>query len=393
TLLFLSCALLAMVAASTLGRSRPLFWIPGFASVAALGGAFAEQTLGDGGWQAPTSLVGWPRYVVIGAGAVLAGAIPMTAHWSLARDRAAAAGPLLAGAGFVYLHLALGDPDRWAALALLVGGLLFGLIAYASRRFVPSLVGAALVCVMAAAACAGPQALNAAATAAVVGTAALAVGAQSRQGSAARTLAAAVFLPFLPVVAVGYLAAGSLEGSATSSLAIDRVPWTLVAVLTPAAVAALVGAALRVARSSVTPPRELSSPDEQGEAPQDVRRELRLPLGAGAAVAAWILVFSSVALALVPGHVLEIDASFVAGAPRHLLLFGVALLLAGGAAWVHRGRLGGTPAAVVEMDDPFIYEPGPRLTRALSWVSVLLALAMTGLAGWVTVEGLLVGFL
>ncbi|MDQ3955345.1 MAG: hypothetical protein M3285_07340, partial [Actinomycetota bacterium] len=41
TLLFLSCALLAMVAASTLGRSRPLFWIPGFASVAALGGAFA----------------------------------------------------------------------------------------------------------------------------------------------------------------------------------------------------------------------------------------------------------------------------------------------------------------------------------------------------------------
>lgn len=391
TLLFLSCALVAVAAASTWGRSRPLFWIPGFASVAALGAAFAELALGDGGWQISTSLVGWPRYVVIGAGVVLAGAIPMTGHWSLARDRAAAAGPLLTGGGFLYLHLALEEPDRWATLVLLFAGLLFGVAAYATRRFVPSLVGAAFVSLMAAAACAGPQALNAAAVAAVAGTAALALGTQSPLASAARTLAVGVFLPFLPVVAAGYLAAGSLEGSATSSLAIDRVPWTLVAVLTPVAMAVLVGAALRVARSSTAPPVEASS--QQDDAPQGVRRGLRLPTVPGGTLAAWILVVSSVALALLPGHVLEINSSFMAAAPRHLLLFGVALLLAGGAAWFHRSRLRDTQSAVAEVAEPFIYEPGPRLARALSWVSVLLALAMTGLAGWITVEGLLVGFL
>lgn len=156
TLLFFSCGLLAVAAASTLGRSRPLFWISGFASVATLGAVFAEQALGDGGWAVPDSLAGWQRYVVVGAGVLLAGAIPLSSHWTLARDRAAAAGPLLIGAGFAYFHFALGEPDRWAALALLFAGALFGLGAHATRRFVPSLAGASLVTVMAAAACAGP---------------------------------------------------------------------------------------------------------------------------------------------------------------------------------------------------------------------------------------------
>jgi hypothetical protein len=391
TLLFFSCALLALAAASTLGRSRPLFWIVGFASVLALGGALADQVLGDGGWRIPESMEGWARYLVIGAGVVLAGAIPLSGHWTIARDRAVAAGPLLTGGGFVYLHLVLGEPDRWAALALLFVGLLFGLGAHAGTRFVPSLAGASVVSVMAAAACAGPQALNAAAVAAVIGTAALALGTQSHQGASSRTLLVGVFAPFVSIVAMGYLAAGSLSGSVTSTRAVERVPWTLLIVLMPLALAALLAAALRTTRSSVGSSLSVTPEEEPDRAR---RRFFRMPSLSPSTFAGWTLVAVSVAAALLPVHVLEIGPSFIAAAPRQLLLFGSAGLLAlGGGWWHHRQRTKGEVAAPAIAEVPYVYEPGPRLGRVLSWISVLLAVAMAGLVGWITVEGLLVGFL
>ncbi|MDQ3984982.1 MAG: hypothetical protein M3280_00555 [Actinomycetota bacterium] len=368
------------------GRLRPQVATAVFVATIAAAVALMSRTLQDEVWTLGGGLEGWPRYVLVGAAVVQAGALPGVGVWGLLKRGGAAALPLLVAGAFVFMDLALEEPDRWAALALMA--LALAATAWSLLRTKPSVTFSvsSVILFLFAIVAASPSALPIAALAAIVVSSGASLWPVARgEASAERSLLLAPVTALPVFVAMTIAAVTAIEQSVVAEGEIEKVPWTLVVVLLGVVGAGLAGVASRTGgarpggsktRSTRSWPAALRS----GE------------LDAWSLFALRLLVLASIAAVFAPGDFLGETESFVSGEPRQLTLLSAAVAVGAVVAWLSSR----TPVAQQPDRLPLAYEipePGPLVARVLSWVSVVLGAAAIATIAWVVIEGLRVGFL
>ena len=383
-LVFFGGLALATAALAETDRA-PQVAIAVFVATVAAAVALGSRALEGEAWSLAGGIDGWARYVLIGAAVVQAGALPALGVWDLVNRGGAAALPLVVAGAFVFMDLALDEPDRWAALALVV--LALAVTAWALLRTVTSVSFsvAALILFLLATVAASPAALPAAAAAAiaVVGGAVL----WPLAGDDASPERSLVLAPIAAMPAVAALAIAGVTAVESSTLAegeIEKVPWTLVVVLLGVVAAAMAGVAARTGSAG------------RG-APIDSGRSWFASLRRGEShawslLALRALVVASIAFTYAPSGFLGGTVSFLGGEPRQLALLGAAVIVGGATAWLS-GRRG---VEVKRVESPLVYDipqPFPLLARVLTWTALVLGVATVAAVGWVVTEGLRVGFL
>ena len=381
-LLFWVCSSLAIAVLAGTGKRPAPVWVALFLSDACLIAALVGHWVDERTWDLPTSLDGWPLYIVLLAAAIRGGAVPALGVWA-ALGAAVPVVPLSIGGAFVLLPVALGPGDPWAGsalFALAIAGAVWGLLR--GRVFVPS-IAAVPVALLLGAAVVSPAGLVAGGLGALLTAAVLALWSPTGEyGGADRSLALTALPPWIGFVAVVGAAAAAVEDLAGAEDVVDKVPWTLVVILAPAALAASVAVAVQAANTST---------GAGGWWPGLRRGDTE----ALALLASRVLLAAGVAGALVPGEWLGLDSDFAAWDSRRTILFGSALVLGLVAAFLTRRRA----SAVVEHASPALGwiapapQPGSLPARILLWTSLTLAVVTIGTVGWFTFEGLRLGFL
>ena len=398
-LLFWLCSSLAVAALAAQGRGGIWVWGVIFASDVALTAALIGRWTETSVWTLPSSLDGWPFYVLLVAAGLRAGIVPALGVWGLLGSRGAPAVPLLVGGAFALLPIALGGGgDPWAGAVLFVVAIGLTAVAIALRTLRERVAFAAAVPVAAflGLAIVAPAGLVPAGIAALVaaGTAALWPGSAAESGRD-RVIALTALPPLIGFVAAVTALGAAVERTVVAEDVVDKVPWTLALVLAPTAIAAVVALGVRWV------PR---FPVERGW----VARVRRADGGAlGLLAARMLLLFAMAALAL-PGDWLGIGAPFATWTERKAILFGAALVLAVGVGWwvyqraaktvahAESPALDETPAAAeapIEVGILPVPRAGTLPARLLTVVTLLLAIGVIAAVGWFTFEGLRLGFL
>ena len=391
TLVFWLCSSLGI--ATVLRRTDRA--LPGlvvlFASDATLVVVLGLEALEGARWTLPAGLEGWPSYALLAAAALRAGVVPGTGPWGALDRRAAPALPLLVAGSLWMLGVALEGSDRWGPIVLLIAAGGAALWALAARAPAGSGVAAASVGLLLAAAVTAPSALLAAGLTAVL---AVTFGALVAASPRAPSPEGALLLCALPPSA-GFLAvvaawSAALANTVRSDELVDRVPWVLVAGLFAGVLALTLAASVRLAAALV--PGRPSNRDE-GAPPLPV--EAVSPGWTPVLAAARAVALVSASVVFWPGEWLDVEGSSWVDGPPNDPLFGAALVAAAVAAWlaVRRGR----PEPEVETPElvPGV-TPFPRsgvIARAVAMLAVVLALGVIGGVGWLTFEGLRLGFL
>lgn len=346
-LIFWLCSSAALAAAARV-RGRWI-WAVLASSDAAVCVAALGRATGDDAWAFGGAATGL-TLAALAAGAVVRGA----AHLG---PVPAATAPLLTG-GALVLAARAATAEPWAAAAVLAGAgaaLVFG-------RTGPG-VAATWVTAVAIASCfVAPELAPLAGVTAVLATTLFALWPYTQgRGGVARALATSL-VPLTAGFGIVFAASGEAFERATASASL---PWTLVAILLPATLAAGVVLGGRTSRADA--------------------REF-LP---EAVLATWLLLAGIVGLALFPK--MAGDAAPL-GDSGGVFALQVVALAAGAAAGVGARRSGVTvePAyRTLDLAGP----PVAELPRPAAWVALALAVATVAASGWVTVSGLRVGFL
>jgi hypothetical protein len=227
------------------GWGRLAFGVTDAAVIAAIGGV-ALQTEE---WGIPDRFSGWGLWVVLGALLARGGAIPRIGLWDLLGTRAGAALPLATGGAFAVVTTLVNRAEPWSAGGVLAVALLA--LSIAALRSAPSVADAAIwpVALGLAAALVSPELVPAAATLAVLSSAAVALWpltpARVRIG---RALVLAAGPATLGVLTLAGLASSAFQRAITEEGAADVAPWLALAALLPVSMAAGVLLAARAAR-------------------------------------------------------------------------------------------------------------------------------------------------
>jgi hypothetical protein len=335
-------------------------------------------------WGLPTPAPDRAFWFLLAAAVLRVGVVPRYGLWKAVGSPAAAALPLLVGSGFIVVAGPGGRPEAWAAVGLLLAGLVQAVWGAVQARLAPADFAGWAPAVCLALLYVDPRVGALAGAAAILSVAALGVwpwtsGAAQPERGLLVTLAP-------PMAAFGALVAAAREafGSATGSdsLAV-QIPSTVIAALIPLVMAAgaLLGARIGRERSSGS-------------------------LDPWPLAATWLLVASSVALGVTPGA-LELPDEVVGTQQTFLVLSLVALATGGVAGWLwtlrhpdHRRAPTpeplATPVVPPTSNEVVAYRTAADTSlveRMLTLVALVLAVAVFTSVGWVTFEGLSQGFL
>jgi hypothetical protein len=382
-LLFWICSTLAIAVLAGMSSGAPPVWVALFLSDALLIAALFGSWVDGHAWQLPTELDSWPRYLVLAAAAIRGGAIPVVGVWGAMSGAAAPVAPLLAGGAFVLVPVALGPSEPWTGaglLALSVGGAVWAL--WGGRALLPA-AGAVSMALLLGASIVAPAALLPGALAAVLTAGVIALWGSARAlGGSEKPFALATLPPWVGFTAVASAASVAITEVTSAEEVIDKVPWTLVSVLLPAAFAAGIVVA---ARATLT----IAARERWWPALKGFRND------AMALLATRGLLVIGLAGGMIPGDWLGVDVPYADWVSRRTMLFGAALLLALVAAFLAERRRTAADSSV-EIDLVWVI-PEPRrgsiVAKILLGASLLLAVASISAVGWFTFEGLRLGFL
>lgn len=228
-----SVALVALTARR--GQTWAALWI--VAGDAAVAIALLAHA-GTDSWRLPATVTGWPRWLLLGAAIVRAGAIPRVGSWQSLRSSSAAALPLAAGGAFVVVDRFVGGPLPWAGVGLLAGSVVVLVWSLWARSLVAATVGAWPALVMLAAAAIAPAATERAGIAACLGATLVALWPSSAgRARVPRGFALAFLPPFIGFGAVTSAAVVAFDRAASAPTSWRSAPWTTSAAILPLAVA------------------------------------------------------------------------------------------------------------------------------------------------------------
>lgn len=390
TLLFWVASSLAL-AALLRGRRGPLFaWCGLFISDAAFVAGLVGFSLENDVWQLSGSLTGWQLYCVLGAAIVRSGALPGIGAWGFLGPTSASAIPLLTGSSFAAVSLVTAPADRAAAVVALVLSLAFGIWSVARRGLSMSMVGSSAIALLLGCALVSPQALPVAGLGAVVAATGVALWPPALgRGSVERALLLAPFPLSSAFLGVAIAGAATLATAFTAEGAIDKVSWAALGFLLIAAAVACGAGAARVATHS--PAIDGDVPADQNPERHEIWPRTQL---AWTVIVLRVFALGSVAAALFAPEVFETSERLPLASDRDLGLFGAAVLAAGLFAWVGGRRPSPHVQPRTEPVSRGRPEPAGRLIPRLLTAAVLvLAIGVAGAVGFLTVEGLRVGFL
>ncbi|HYN36519.1 MAG TPA: hypothetical protein VEV82_06035 [Actinomycetota bacterium] len=381
-LLFWVCSSVALAGLAARGERPAPIWIALFLSDACLIAALVGVWVDERTWTLPTELDGWTLYVLLAAAAIRGGAIPALGVWGSLSGAAAPAAPLLTGGAFTLLPIALGPGAPWAAavlFALAIGAALWALSG--SELSIPAGAAAPLALLLGAVVVA-PDGLVAGGLAVVFTASVLALWRVAwGLGGADRSVALTALPPWVGFTAIAGGAGAAIEELAAARDVIDKVPWTLVVILGPAALAASVAVAARASLGAASLARWLP-----------VLRRGRP--NAIALLASRVVLVAGLAAGMVPGEWLGIDSDFAGWLPRRTILFGAAILLGLGAAWLTSRRIRFFEPQPISLDwTAPAPQPDSTGAKILVWATLALAVGAIGTVGWFTFEGLRLGFL
>ncbi|MGH2753006.1 MAG: hypothetical protein ACRDLB_01105 [Actinomycetota bacterium] len=371
--LFSFAAALAVAGTASSFEHRGEVWLQIFATGAMITGALVVDWQDTGSWGAPGEIDGWGFWLLAGGVVLRAGALPVFGVWRLCGDSAAAAAPLLVGTGFIILSGPGSRTQPWVAVGLLAfSAAAIGWALITKRE--GEVAGSWPVVVALAVAFAAPEAVYGAGIAAVLATSAAATGLAHRYaGDPARSLAVG-FSPLtlgFAVLAAGAIVAFERATGATTDE--ESIPWTTASALFPVALAAGLTLASRLARGAGA---------------------VRSRAGVTALTTS-ALVVASLGFGLFPDDVGQL-ATDPLGPQRSVLVLHLVALAAAVAAGGWAFRRGYATQDLSRAS----YEPvgGSLAPRSLpGWLSgtlaAVLAFGIAGAVGWLTIEGLRVGFL
>lgn len=362
-LLLWLCAALAIATVPASGERAMRPRVEVAAAAALLVVVVAIAVLPDGPWVLPR-LDAWAVGALAAAALAHAAAWPGSGSWSHAGTRAASMLPLRVGAAAALPGL-FGAGGEWPIVALLAMGAA-GVAAWACRRCVPALVGPAAVLLAFAGGFALPASAAAGGVAAVAAASAVVVWPRSPgRGMYAR---AALILPvpltvaYLAPAAAAEMAVARFVGAVSPAA---RAGWSASAALLVAALAAGAALAARVARRG-----------GHGFDPEAV-------------VVTWGLAAAGVGVGILPSAI-GAPPSVSSGAGS---LMALTALVAG----LVVARLLPSPSGDQGVADEGPVEvtltPRPALDRVLGVLALVLAAAAGGVAAWVAIAGLRLGFL
>lgn len=391
-LLFWICSSLAVAALAAQGRGGIWVWGVVFASDVALAAALLGQWVDTSAWTLPDALDGWRFYILLLAVGLRAGVVPTVGVWGLLGRSGAPAVPLLVGGAFALLPMALGgEGDPWSGVVLFVVavGVSIAGLGFRTLRGRLSFGLAAPIAAFLGLAVMAPAALAPAGIAALIAAMVAALWPASVVEAGRDRVAALTALPPLVGLVAAVTALGAaVEHTVLAEEVIDKVPWTLALVLAPAALTALLAYALRLASRAS---------GEAGWWPRLRRAEE----GALVLLITRVVLLFAVAGTVLPGEWLGFAAPFSAWEERKAVLFGAAILLAVGAAWwvSRRAHAAAAPEEVPAVREEIVIgtlpapRPGSVPARVLTVVTLLLAIGVIAAVGWLTFEGLRLGFL
>ncbi len=368
-LLFWLCGSVALGAILIPEHGRGALWIALAASDVALTLAVLAHGIGVESWEMPVPIDGWQYFVVLAAVVLRCGSLPRAGGWVLLGSPGSACVPLLVGGAFVLLATLGARPQPWAAAAALVVALICAITSILKKTPSISLVGAWPVALGAGATLATTDAVAGAGVAALLATAALVLWPySSKRGAVERGL----LISFAPttagfgVVALGAIVAFSRAVEADTVAA--SAPWTAASALFPVALAAGTVLAMRVSSQTTSWSYEPA-----------------------AVVATWALIAASIAIAITSAGAIGVEAEPLGPQGRVVTLYAVAV--GAGALAARRAR----PMEQATVDEEhFELEVEALLPSRAKWLVVgagALALSALGMAAYLTVEGLSVGFL
>jgi len=372
-LMFSFVASFAIAAAVSTFQHRGEVWLQIFATGAAIVGAILVDWQNTESWVSPGGIEGWAFWLLAGGVAVRAGALPVFGMWRLCGCSAAAGAPLLVGSAFIVL----GGPGSRTEPWLTVGLLAASAVVIAWALFVKregDVAGSWPVLVALAVSFAAPGAVFGAGIAAVLAVSAAGTGLHDRYaGDPARAFVVA-FAPL--TIGFSVLAAGAtvaFERATGATTDAESIPWTAAAALFPVALAAGLTLASRLSRGAGA---------ARGRAGVTALTTLALFLAAAG-------------FGLFPDTLGQLPASAL-GPQRSVLVLQLVALAAAIAAGILTFRTGYATQHLSRAS----YEPVREhvAIRTLpAWPAAALAslLAFGGAAtvGWLTIEGLRVGFL
>lgn len=361
-LLFLVCAALAAGALAALGARPALPWFAIATGACALVGALGLTAYDGATWRvlAPEGLYLWLGY---GAALALVGVLPLLI-WQAAGPGSAAI-PLVVGIGFVALTKIGGQPEPGLAAGLLLLALALAVGSWVARMAMAA-IGAWVSATFAAVALAAPETVAIAGIAAVVAGAAVALWPFARgRGRFSRGLILS-FGP--PTVAFGAIVAAEAHAFTRATTdASGEVAWSALAALLPLVVAAGVILGCGAARTAESDDFDPS-----------------------AVLATWALLGASIVTGAFLHGAIEVPA--IVARTSLSVLYPVALVAGIGVAV--RIPSQGAPPGPAEVTVPVgALDLSSWLNQIVIVVSSVVAVGGLVGAGWLTYQGLSVGFL
>ena len=372
-LLFSLIASLAIAAAISSFHHRAEVWLQIFATGAAILGAIVVDWNDAQTWPAPDGIQGWGFWLLVAGVAVRAGAIPAFGMWRLCGCSAAAGAPLLAGSAFIVLSGPGGRIEPWLTVGLLAASIIVVVVALLTYRE-GDVAGSWPVLVALAVSFASPEAAFGAGIAAVLAVSAAGTGLHERYaGDPARSLV----VGFAPLtIGFAVLAAGAttaFEEATGATTDADAIPWTAAAALFPVALSAGLILASRLARGAGA-----------------VRSRTGI-----IALTTSALFLAAAGFGLFPDRLGQLSSDPLGPDRSVLILYLVALVVA-----VVAGMFTFRSGYATRHLPRASYEPVKEHAQLRSlppWLATSLALvlafAVAGAVGWLTIEGLRVGFL
>ena len=372
-LLFSFIASLAVAAAVSSFHHRGEVWVQIFATAAMVVGAIFIDWQDGEFWAAPDGISGWSFWLLVAGIVVRAGAIPAFGMWRLCGCSAAAGAPLLVGSSFILLAGPGSRVEPWLAVGFLVASVVVVVWALVSKRE-GDVAGSWPVLLTLAVAFASPGAVFGAGIVAVLAVSAAGTGLHDRYaGDPARALVvglAPLTIGFAVLAAGATVAFERATGALTET---ESIPWTVAAAAFPVALSAGLILASRLARG----------------------------LGAArsragvSAITTSVLFLAAVGFGLFPDDLGQL-ASDPLGPERSVLILHLVAL----AGAVGAGLLTFRKGYATQHLPRTSYEPVkehsviPTLPAGLTAVLALIfAFAVAAAVGWLTFEGLRVGFL
>jgi hypothetical protein len=353
-------------------------------SDALLAGALMWHALDHDSWALPAPARGGAFWLALVAALIRAGVVPRAGPWGLLGTSSASVLPLLAGGGAVIAGKVAGGPEPWLAVALLllatwisIRGVLSREVRLGVLAVWPAALGMAAIYVGADAVGVGGLALVVAAT----------VHALWHERPAVVSVESAAAIAIVPTTvgfaAVAVTASAAFFRTDLAESAGAKAPWVAVASVLPVALCASLTCAARIARDA------------------RARAETR-------GIMAWAVRVLLVA-SLVAGGAATTTGELGAPAPSELWLLVAAALVAtvagvtssiykrepvvegaGSGAVTASGGAEGGDAIEIAVDR---FHPSGPLARAVTPLTILVALCSLGAIAYFTFEGLRQGFL